>query len=284
MATDNAITDVFPSIECLLRVEHLKTMNDPPGRAAVSRSPPELEPNKGFQRPVCCHYTMGVVGFRPTSVHLYHTVGIYRKATPCRVSHRVLSTNKHARDRANKKPLTVVLGVGVEQFGDRAVLEYGADGAGQQRGDRDRRSSHPSAFPRESARCRSARPHARRSSWSRSMAGPETMRNGDHGHRLGSRVLARGMRPRWYRRCRSGHRQARSPLPATSPTTRLATTWFGRVMSRVLCTKASGPPPRRCAHCSATRMRPASGTTATLSNGPGNDHGRSRPALAWPPR
>ena len=34
----------------------------------------------------------------------------------------------------------------------------------------------------------------------------------------------------------------------------------------VLCTNASGPPPRRCAHCSATRMRPASGeTTVTLS-------------------
>ena len=36
-------------------------------------------------------------------------------------------------------------------------------------------------------------------------------------------------------------------LPLTSPTTRLATAWLGRVMSRVLCTNASGPPPRRCA-------------------------------------
>ena len=51
--------------------------------------------------------------------------------------------------------------------------------------------------------------------------------------------------------------------PATSPTTLLAVAWFGRVRSLVLWTKASGTPPRRLPHCSATLMRPASGETTT---------------------
>lgn len=38
-------------------------------------------------------------------------------------------------------------------------------------------------------------------------------------------------------------------------------------MSRVLCTKASGTPPRRLPHCSATLMRPASGETTTVLPG-----------------
>src|SRR5699024_8952984 len=54
--------------------------------------------------------------------------------------------------------------------------------------------------------------------------------------------------------------------PATSPTTRLATAWLGRVTSRVLCTNARGTPPSLAAQCSATRIRPASGeTTAARS-------------------
>ena len=53
-------------------------------------------------------------------------------------------------------------------------------------------------------------------------------------------------------------RQTRS---STSPTTRLATTWFGLSGSRVLWMNASGQPPSRSVHRSATRTRPESGAT-----------------------
>ena len=53
-------------------------------------------------------------------------------------------------------------------------------------------------------------------------------------------------------------------LPATSPTTRFATATLGRVVSRVLWTKARGAPPSFFDHFSATRMRPASGETMAV--------------------
>ena len=49
--------------------------------------------------------------------------------------------------------------------------------------------------------------------------------------------------------------------PATSPTTRCATTSLGLSGSRVLWMNASGQPPSRSVHRSATRTRPESGET-----------------------
>ena len=53
--------------------------------------------------------------------------------------------------------------------------------------------------------------------------------------------------------------------PATSPTTRLDLTSFGRNGSRVLWMNASGQPPSRSVQRSATRSRPASGDTTVNS-------------------
>ncbi|CPA01047.1 Uncharacterised protein [Mycobacterium tuberculosis] len=52
--------------------------------------------------------------------------------------------------------------------------------------------------------------------------------------------------------------------PATSPTTRLDTTWLGTRGSRVLWMKARGTPPNASAHFSAMRTRPESGETTTM--------------------
>ncbi len=52
--------------------------------------------------------------------------------------------------------------------------------------------------------------------------------------------------------------------PATSPTTRWATTWLGLVGSRVLWMKAIGVPPSRSAQRSAVRTRPESGETTVI--------------------
>lgn len=83
----------------------------------------------------------------------------------------------------------MVLGVGVEQFGDRAVLEYGADGAGQQRGDRQDGQAIPALFLGN--RHGVGQHDLARTAVLESLdgrAGEHAMR-GDHGHRLGSRVL-----------------------------------------------------------------------------------------------
>ena len=56
----------------------------------------------------------------------------------------------------------------------------------------------------------------------------------------------------------------RHTRPSTSPTTRLATTWLGFNGSRVLWMNASGQPPSRSVHRSATRTRPESGATTVI--------------------
>ena len=61
---------------------------------------PHLDSNqdKGFQRPVCCHYTMGESWAFGPQVFIYTILSVFTER------HRVLSTNKHARDQANRKP------------------------------------------------------------------------------------------------------------------------------------------------------------------------------------
>jgi hypothetical protein len=96
----------------------------------------------------------------------------------------------------------------------------------------------------------------------RSIAGPERIgvRRGDDdapaalGH---ERVGRLGDRPAGV-----DHVVDQDAHPAGDVTDdRLATLSLGRVMSRVLWTNASGAPPSRADHCSATLIRPASGET-----------------------
>ena len=61
---------------------------------------------------------------------------------------------------------------------------------------------------------------------------------------------------------------SRQQRPATSPTTRFATTSLAASMLRLLWTNAISRPPSSSAHCSAVRTRPVSGETMTRSCSP----------------
>lgn len=247
---------------------------------------PHLDSNqdKGFQRPVCCHYTMGESWAFGPQVFIYIILSVFTERlrhvasrivcfprTNTHVIRRTGSLDRDARGRCRtvRRPTRL-----------RTRRGWRWPAAGRSTG----RSSHPSAssgIGTVSVSTTSRAPQF----LSRSMAGPES-----------TPCVATTVTDLAPASCSTWHAPAMVPavsirsststqsLPATSPTTRLATAWFGRVMSRVLCTKARGPPPRRCAHCSATRMRPASGRRRRrCRDGPGNDHGCSRPAPAWPP-
>ena len=130
---------------------------------------PHLDSNqdKGFQRPVCCHYTMGERhksprAFRQVSIMPYTTnracrgigyvprqhfrlrCGLDRKRKGSK-NKNGLRTRRNPYDRQahRRKPkasgeqeaLPVMLRIRVEQFRDGTVLEHRADGTGQQRRD-----------------------------------------------------------------------------------------------------------------------------------------------------
>ena len=175
---------------------------------------PHLDSNqdKGFQRPVCCHYTMGESWAFGPQVFIYTILSVFTERLR-HVASRIVCfprTNTHVIRRTGS-------------------LDRGARG----RCRTVRRPSRPPntarmALASSGAIDRTVKPSQRFSSGigtvsvsttsrapqflSRSTAGPEsTPCVATTVTDWLPRPAARGMRPRWYRRCRSGHRQARSP-------------------------------------------------------------------------